>query len=207
MLQSGLTPDSTVLDVGCGSLRLGNLLMRFLEPGGYCGINPRSDEIQQGLDFIVDPAIVARAEPRFSANGDFDLSVFGRSFDFVLASSVWSHTAKWQIQAMLDSFAQTAAPTSLLLASYVPASPVPDALRVPIHGAVRSIPGLPGRLRQWRGHVLGGPDYSGSTWTGDVISHKRRWLREQCGVRGLEFGEMKNPTRRADQIWARIRLR
>ena len=40
LLQEGLRPSSRVLDVGCGALRLGYWLLRFLDPGRYFGIDP-----------------------------------------------------------------------------------------------------------------------------------------------------------------------
>src|SRR4051794_5404083 len=48
LIREGLNPSSKVLDVGCGSLRAGYWLMNFLEPGRYFGINPRSQEVEQG---------------------------------------------------------------------------------------------------------------------------------------------------------------
>jgi SAM-dependent methyltransferase len=206
LIANGLRPDSKLLDVGCGSLRAGYWLMHFLDPGCYFGINPRFDEVRQGLDFIVEPEVVARAQPRFSDNGDFDLGVFDTSFDFVLACSVWSHTSKAQIEAMLDSFVRIARPETVLLASYVPASPLPKPLRRVVHGSVRVVPGLAGRVRDWRGHILGRDDYQGDEWAGAVISHDRGWLREQCTRRGLRFSETKSVIGARNQIWAKVQL-
>jgi SAM-dependent methyltransferase len=124
LLAEGLLPESRVLDVGCGALRLGYWLMRFLDPGCYFGIEPQAQMLRTGLEQLVEPEVVARAQARFAHNDDFDFSVFGERFDFVFARSIWTHAAEPQITAMLDSFARTAGPDGVFLASYYPASPV-----------------------------------------------------------------------------------
>ena len=43
LLAEQLRPSSRVLDVGCGALRLGYWLMRFLDPGCYFGIEPQQE--------------------------------------------------------------------------------------------------------------------------------------------------------------------
>ena len=39
LVEHGLTPDSCVLDVGCGALRAGIPLVGYLDPGRYYGID------------------------------------------------------------------------------------------------------------------------------------------------------------------------
>src|SRR3954466_11929262 len=80
--KEGLRPNSRVLDVGCGALRLGYWLMRFLDAGCYYGIEPNRDMLQIGLEEIVEPDVVARASAHFAHNDDFDFSGFGAEFDF-----------------------------------------------------------------------------------------------------------------------------
>jgi SAM-dependent methyltransferase len=121
LLREGLTPQSRVLDVGCGALRLGYWLMRLLEPGRYFGIEPNEEMLNVGLHELVEPEVVERADAHFSPNSDFDFSVFGESFDYVVARSIWTHASRTQISAMLASFAATAAPEGVFLASYYPA--------------------------------------------------------------------------------------
>src|ERR1700730_18632036 len=72
LLAEGLTPSSRVLDVGCGALRLGYWVMRFLHPGRFFGIEPQQEMLAVGLEQIVEPEVVQRAEARFASNDDFE---------------------------------------------------------------------------------------------------------------------------------------
>jgi SAM-dependent methyltransferase len=129
LLKEGLQPSSRVLDVGCGALRVGYWLMRFLDPGCYFGIEPQRDVVRRALSELLEPEVLERSDARFSYNEDFDFTVFGETFDFVIARSVWTHACKRQISAMLRSFSLTSAPGGVFLASYMPASFVAKAGR------------------------------------------------------------------------------
>ncbi|HEX5615289.1 MAG TPA: class I SAM-dependent methyltransferase [Acidimicrobiia bacterium] len=203
LLLEGVYPSSKVLDVGCGSLRAGYWIMNFLEPGCYFGIEPREWEVREGLEHIVEPELVEYARPQFAHNDDFDLTVFGVQFDFVVARSIWSHTSKAQIEAMLDSFVHAGAPGSVLLASYLPASRIPDAIREPLYTGMRKVPKLVTTLRDIRGKRLAPGDYLGDEWQAALIGHRRSWLREQCERRGFTMRELPHLFS-GSQVWARI---
>lgn len=181
LLTSGLNPDSKVVDLGCGVLRGGYWLIHFLDPACYCGIEPHRERLEMGIRTILEPESVAAKRPRFDNNPYFDTSVFGEKFDFFLAYSIWTHASKLQIQAMLDSFLRDAKDDGVFVTSYLPAS--------------------------WR-H----PDYQGDQWHGtshesDVpgcIYHSLRWIKAECGHRGLiarELGQDKTH----GQFWLEIK--
>jgi SAM-dependent methyltransferase len=203
LITQGLYPSSRVLDVGCGSLRAGYWIMNFLEPGGYHGIEPRPSELEEGLRYIVEPELIEYARPRFAHNDDFDLAVFGTTFDFVLARSIWSHTSKAQIEAMLDSFAKVANPGAVLLASYLPASRLPDRIREPWYATLRRVPRLVATLRRIRGRRLAPGDYQGTEWAAALVGHRRKWLIGQCDKRGFRMRELPEFLS-GSQVWVRI---
>jgi SAM-dependent methyltransferase len=68
-----------VLDFGCGSLRLGRLLILYLQRGKYFGIDPNRWLIDDALRCELGWDIVSTKEARFSYE-DFDCSVFGERF-------------------------------------------------------------------------------------------------------------------------------
>lgn len=127
LIRRGLTPESQVIDVGCGALRAGYWLIHFLDADRYHGIEPAQERLAAARSMLLEPGVEERCRPHFAYNDDFDLSSVGVAPDFVLARSIWSHAAKPQIVAMLDSFRQISKPGSLLLASYHPAGRRPPA--------------------------------------------------------------------------------
>jgi SAM-dependent methyltransferase len=205
-----------VLDVGCGALRVGYWLMPFLDPGCYFGIEPNREMLNMGLEELVEPEVIERAQPRFAHNDDFDFSGFGVSFDFVFARSIWTHASKAQISAMLESFAMTSTPGGVFLTSYHPASawfrvgrrwpPVARlATRLPLVEMIRALAWLPA-IRFSRG-------YEGKEWVGrshesdqaGVVRHSVRWIAAEARRHGLTIKLMPYPIIN-DQYWLRIKL-
>jgi SAM-dependent methyltransferase len=212
LLSEGLVPSSRVLDVGCGALRVGYWLMHFLEPGCYHGIEPNTEMLDVGLREIVEPETVARAQAHFSDDDSFDFSAVGTGFDLVLARSIWTHASKQQIAAMLASFAATAAPQGVFLATYHPAS---AALEL-----VRRRPRLERRLAA--GERLGrtlaampgfgrSADYAGEGWVGrshesdeaGIVHHSLGWITGEAERHGLRAGHVSHPLVN-HQYWLRI---
>jgi SAM-dependent methyltransferase len=196
LLAEGMHPGSRVLDVGCGALRLGYWLMRFLDPGCYFGIEPQQEMLQIGLEQIVEPDVVQRAQARFAANDDFDFSVFGERFDYVIARSIWTHAAKQQISAMLRSFARTSQPRAVFLASYYPASAAFKlGRRWPrLEGVVTKLPLTELSPALARLPRLGGSsEHEGSSWVGrsheghtpGALKHSLRWITAEAASHGL----------------------
>jgi SAM-dependent methyltransferase len=214
LLEEGLTPGSRVLDVGCGALRLGYWLMRLLDPGHYFGIEPNQEMLNLGLHELVEPDVVERADAHFSANDDFDFSVFGETFDFVVARSIWTHASRAQISAMLASFAATASPKGVFLVSYYPAgwwftvghrwsrlqrlvTVLPLARMTPLLARVPSL----GRSREY---VKEG--WIGRSHQSDIAGaarHSLRWINAEAAGHGLTVRLM--PYRVIHhQYWLRI---
>lgn len=98
----GLTPKHRVLDVGCGALSQGLPLIKYLERGLYTGLDPNGWLIEAALDHL--PGLEAK-EPKFSYDSEF---MAGGEYDFVIAHSVLSHVADWQMnQALMNIRKQT----------------------------------------------------------------------------------------------------
>jgi SAM-dependent methyltransferase len=90
LVEHGLRPEHRLLDVGCGSLRAGVPLIRYLEPGHYFGIDSSAQLLAAGrLEVeqagLSDKAPVLRCDPRFAVDS------FGERFDYALAHSVFTH--------------------------------------------------------------------------------------------------------------------
>ncbi len=162
LLMSGLTPSSKVLDLGCGVLRAGYWLIHFLDPGCYFGIEPSAERLAAGCNVILEPDTLATKTPRFDSNAAFDTSVFGETFDYFLAYSIWTHASKAQIAVMLDGFVRDASADGVFLTTFLPAG--------------------------WRHPDYDGESWVGTSHESTVagcIRHSLRWIRQECRQRGL----------------------
>jgi len=90
--QHGLRPQHTFLDVGCGSLRAGRVLVDYLSPGNYYGIDIDPGIIGAGYDHELTEEQRARLPvENLHATDRFDCSFGQVRFDTAIAQSVFSH--------------------------------------------------------------------------------------------------------------------
>jgi SAM-dependent methyltransferase len=114
----GLREHHKVLDFGCGSLRAGRLLIPYLKPGGYYGIEPNA--------WLIEDAVARQLggmerlkKPHFSDSDRFEADVFGERFDFILAQSIFSHSGPALTRKALLSFARSLAPEGLCVMTFI----------------------------------------------------------------------------------------
>lgn len=115
----GLGETDSVLDIGCGSLRLGRLLIPYLQEGRYCGVDPNSWLIDDGVDQELGRDAISLKKPIFSSREDFNFAEFDRHFEFMIAQSIATHTGPDQLRAMLEGAAAYLEPNGLFLFSYI----------------------------------------------------------------------------------------
>jgi hypothetical protein len=118
-LMEGMARDALVLEIGCGCLRTGYWFVQYLNEERYFGIEPNAKMLDAGRELLLG-RLEAEKSPQFSNNEDFDFGVFGRTFDFVVAYSIWSHASKRQIETMLDQFKRTANSGARFITSWIP---------------------------------------------------------------------------------------
>ena len=134
----GLRSSHTVLDFGCGSLRLGRLLIAYLEPGRYVGLEPNKWLVDEGIDQELGRSVLRVKQPRFFDNDDFDATKCGGPFDFVIAQSIFSHTGMDLMEKAISTSGRSLTPTGVMLFTTVP----PDDQRPPFQGNGWRYPGL-----------------------------------------------------------------
>jgi cyclopropane fatty-acyl-phospholipid synthase-like methyltransferase len=115
----GLRETDYLLDIGCGSLRVGKLLIPYLLPGHYYGIEPNSWLVSAGVEKELGTSILDVKKPTFAYNANFDCGQFGRKFDFVIAQSVFSHASARQISDCMSSVSANLAPCGVFLATFL----------------------------------------------------------------------------------------
>lgn len=91
LFANGLREHHRVLDFGCGSLRLGRLLMPYLREKCYYGIDPNRWLIDDAIARETGSDVLAIKKPQFSYSGDFECNGFGVKFDYIVAQSIVTH--------------------------------------------------------------------------------------------------------------------
>lgn len=119
LFANGLRDHHRVLDFGCGSLRLGRLLIPYLQEGRYFGIEPNKWLIDDALARELGRDILGIKKPVFSATEDFDCENLGATFHFIVAQSILTHCGPLLFRRLMKSFQSVLEPDGLMLFSYI----------------------------------------------------------------------------------------
>lgn len=87
----GLREHHQLLDIGCGSLRVGRLLIPYLRPGHYTGIEPNRWLVEEGIERETGRDLIALKKPRFLFADCASGLGPQEQFDYVFAQSIFSH--------------------------------------------------------------------------------------------------------------------
>lgn len=104
----GLKPNHRLLDVGCGSLRLGCKVAPYLNPGNYWGTDRSHDLIDAGYDREIVPAGLDQRLPRNNlvTDGIFDFPGVPERVDYAMAQSVFTHLPLNHLRLCLANLAR-----------------------------------------------------------------------------------------------------
>lgn len=119
LTDSGLRRYHRVLDVGCGPLRLGRLLLVYLDAGNYYGMDPESWLIRCGREEVGE-GLIEKMRPSFRYDADFDFKRFDAEFDFIVAHGILTHVTTAKLFAVLLNSSRCLAPEGKILATYLP---------------------------------------------------------------------------------------
>lgn len=114
----GLRDEHYLLDIGCGSLSVGRLLIPYLRPGRYFGIEPLEWLVKKGIDEELGQSAIDIKKPTFLHDDNFTLTAFNRTFDFLIAQSIFSHTSQAQLRRCLSEAAKVMTPSSIFAATF-----------------------------------------------------------------------------------------
>jgi len=117
----GLREDHHLLDFGCGSLRAGRLFISYLLADRYCGVEPNTWLVEQAIAGELGGEDLIRIKrPRFDNNDQFRAGMFGTTFDFIVAQSVFSHCGADLIASALNNFRAVLKRDGVIMATFVP---------------------------------------------------------------------------------------
>jgi len=115
----GLREHHTICDIGCGDLALGRLLIPYLLPKKYCGIEPQQWLLEEGCKTNTGFDIHDIKQTAFVLSEEFEFNLFDRMFDYIIAGSVFSHAHPEQIKLCMRNARDVMTEDSIFLASYV----------------------------------------------------------------------------------------
>jgi len=117
----GLRQHHSLLDVGCGSLRIGRLLIPYLNRGKYFGIEPAEWLVAEGIRQELGETVVQTKRPTFFFSDSPETVVHAKvSFDFALAQSIFSHCGLDLIRGWLSAVSRSLADDGGLVATFLP---------------------------------------------------------------------------------------
>jgi cyclopropane fatty-acyl-phospholipid synthase-like methyltransferase len=91
LLSKGLKPDSYLLDIACGSLRLGVKAVPYLERSHYLGIEKEISLVKMGIEKELDPLVRTEKTPNIVISETFEFEKFKEKADFAIAQSLFTH--------------------------------------------------------------------------------------------------------------------
>jgi SAM-dependent methyltransferase len=103
----GLAPQDSLLDIGCGSLRLGVRAVEFLESGNYWGTDLSPALLDAGYEREIVPLGLDAKLPRTNLVVDerFAFPGIPSAIDFVIAQSVFTHLPLKHLRVCLERLA------------------------------------------------------------------------------------------------------
>jgi SAM-dependent methyltransferase len=117
----GLRQHHSLLDVGCGSLRIGRLLIPYLNRGKYFGVEPAEWLVAEGINQELGQAVIQIKRPTFFFSDSPEKVVEAKvAFDFALAQSIFSHCGLDLISGWLSAISRSLADNGVLVATFLP---------------------------------------------------------------------------------------
>ena len=116
----GLRQYHSLLDVGCGSLRVGRLLIPYLNRGKYVGVEPNEWLVAEGITRELGETLVQIKRPTFVFSDSPDtIGKAKTAFDFALAQSIFSHCGLDLIKGWLSAISRSLAKDGALVATFL----------------------------------------------------------------------------------------
>ena len=98
----GLREEHHLLDIGCCSLRIGRLLIPYLNSNNYWGTEPNGWLVEEGVKNEIGKDLVEIKKPHFVISEYYDEIPENLFFDFILAHSIFTHAPISLIKYWLD---------------------------------------------------------------------------------------------------------
>lgn len=125
---AGMTPDDHLLDIGCGSLRLGHKAVPYLKPGHYWGTDASLALMRHGrLHELPDPS--ALSEDHLVQDAAFAFPGIPETITLAIAFGVFTHLPHADLQTALTNLRRFPTLRATLFTVFL--SDAPTATRQP----------------------------------------------------------------------------
>lgn len=91
LVSRGLQPQHRLLDIACGSFRLGVKAIPYLDAGHYLGIEKEQSLIDLGKEHELGAGLLAEKRPELVCSASFEFERFSQQPDFAIAQSLFTH--------------------------------------------------------------------------------------------------------------------
>ena len=115
----GLRQHHRVLDIGCGSLRVGRLLIPYLNPRNYFGVEPNKWLVDDGIENEIGRDLLKIKKPTFSFRTSMEEFKDSLNLDFAVAQSIFSHCGKDVIKGWLSQVSLHLKDNGALVATFI----------------------------------------------------------------------------------------
>jgi hypothetical protein len=115
----GLEPQMRCVDYGCGSLRLGQHAMRYLDAGNYYGIDVTDVFIAAGIE-LIDPELVSSKRPKLATiSGEVLRDIRAWQPDFIFSNAVLQHVPPEELSLFFERLESMMAPYTKAYILYI----------------------------------------------------------------------------------------
>jgi len=115
----GLRQHHKVLDIGCGSLRVGRLLIPYLNTNNYFGIEPNKWLVDDGINNEIGKELIKIKQPTFSFCSSMQEFSEPLNLDYVIAQSIFSHCGKNLIYEWISQVSSHMKYSGVLAATFI----------------------------------------------------------------------------------------
>lgn len=117
VLRAGLRPEHICVDYGCGSLRVGQHLIQFLNPANYWGLDVVDRFFTDGFELL--PLELKTKAPNLRVITPAALAETAQAYpDFVVCFAVLTHVPPDELEAVLDRILSLTSGKSVLVLSF-----------------------------------------------------------------------------------------
>src|SRR5437764_3537633 len=116
----GLRQHHSLLDIGCGSLRIGRLLIPYLNRQKYFGVEPNEWLVNEGIRRELGQSLLEIKRPTFFFTDSPENIMRAKTpFNFAVAQSIFSHCGLDLIKGWLSAISRSLAEDGALIATFL----------------------------------------------------------------------------------------